>query len=60
MIEGGIDSNLKTHYSDSDNRATIEEEKSYINPCASILRENYNGYALTLESFLDNVDSIRN
>lgn len=38
--------------------ATIEHKKSFITMCASIIRDNYDGNPLTLQSFLDKIDLI--
>lgn len=38
--------------------ATVEDKKSYITMCASIIRENYDGNPLKLQSFLDKIELI--
>lgn len=38
--------------------ATIEQKKHFITMCASIIRENYDGNPLTLQSFLDKINLI--
>lgn len=47
--------NLKT----KNKMATMEAKKSYIALCASIIRENYDGNPLTLESFLDKIELLQ-
>ena len=38
--------------------ASIDQKKSFIGMCATILRENYDGNPLSLQSFLDKIDLI--
>lgn len=39
--------------------ATIEAKKTFISMCASIIRDNYDGNPLTLESFLDKIELVQ-
>lgn len=40
------------------NMATVEQKKSFISMCASIIRDNYDGNPLSLCSFLDKIELI--
>ena len=42
----------------STNMATSEEKRNFVSLCSSILRDNYNGNPLALESFLDKISLI--
>lgn len=39
--------------------ATVEQKRSFISMCANILRENYDGNPLSLQSFFDKIDLIQ-
>lgn len=39
--------------------ATLDQKKSFVSMCANIIRDNYNGNPLALESFLDKVSLIQ-
>lgn len=40
------------------NMATVERKKSFISMCSNIIRDNYDGNPLTLDSFLDKIHLI--
>lgn len=50
-------SNLNSDLNDQ-NMATPEQKKSFISMCATIIRENYSGDPLALESFIDKITLI--
>ncbi|XP_017483250.1 PREDICTED: putative uncharacterized protein DDB_G0277255 [Rhagoletis zephyria] len=50
--------NISTFFQEFLDMATPEQKKSFISLCASIIRENYNGDPLALESFIDKINLI--
>lgn len=61
-FESGSESERKLNIEEKDKletaMATIEQKKSYVSMCASIIRDNYNGNPLVLDSFLDKIELI--
>lgn len=55
-----FDNNYYTTNAISENliMATVGEKKSFVTMCASIIRDNYSGDPLALESFIDKIDLI--
>ncbi|XP_017469296.1 PREDICTED: rho GTPase-activating protein gacZ-like [Rhagoletis zephyria] len=50
--------NISKFFQEFLDMATPEQKKSFISLCASIIRENYNGDPLALESFIDKINLI--
>lgn len=58
-VKFGIDLANKTVYSiDNLKMASIEEKTKFISMCSNIIRENYDGNPLTLNSFIDKINLI--
>lgn len=58
---GKVNKNLaeKSQIAPVTKMATLDQKKSFVSMCANIIRDNYNGNPLALESFLDKVNLIQ-
>ena len=57
-VKADVKTNFETKGDFQNKMATIEQKKTFIAMCANIIRNNYDGNPLALESFLDKINLI--